>query len=247
MKLGDGIAGMAGLESGSVDLVLTDLPSGQTAAKFDKPVNLPDFWAACWHALKPTGVVWVMASSLRFAAELVNSQPKHFRYDLVWSKTTATGFMNSKIAPLRAHEFILVFYRKLGTYNIEMVEVGTPIHFNSTKGRTHGENYGAMTSKSGIARVGATDRFPQSVIQFRSLGVRHPDRVHPQQKPEELFRWAIRVYSNPGELVVDPCAGSGTTERAAFAESRRSICWDIAPRFGKRRGQQPLHFEGEVA
>jgi site-specific DNA-methyltransferase (adenine-specific) len=234
---------MLGLEPGSVDLVLCDLPSGETAAKFDVKVSLPDFWRASWQCLKPTGIVCVMASSFRFADEVYQSQSKAFRYDMVWSKSIATGFMNKDTRPLRAHEFILTFWQHPGTYNIEMTETGVPIASNkrvNLAAGAHGENYGSAGGDAGLSRAGATDRFPRSVLDYPCLGVRHPDRVHPQQKPDDLFRRLIRMYSNPGELCVDPCAGSGTTERAALAEGRRAICWDIQERFGKRKGEQLL-------
>jgi DNA modification methylase len=228
---GNGISGIMGLDPGSVDLVLSDLPSGETVAKFDTKVNLPLFWESCWRCLKPSGTVVVMASSFRFADEVYNSQPKTFRHDEVWSKSIATGFFNAKRAPLRAHEFILVFCRGQGTYNPQMVETGVPITKNSTPGRTHGENFGTRKNRSGLSRVGATNRFPTSVVSVPCLGVRHPARVHPQQKPDALFRRLVLTYSNPGDLVVDPCAGSGTTERAALDTGRRSMCWDIQERF----------------
>src|SRR5260221_13743999 len=101
VELGDGIHGLLSLESGSVDLVLTDLPWGETNAEFDRQTNLPSFWYAVWRALKPAGQAVVMASSLRFASELQRSS-KWFRYDLVWEKSLATGFMNAKSRPLRA-------------------------------------------------------------------------------------------------------------------------------------------------
>jgi DNA modification methylase len=243
MRLGCGIQGMLGLEPGSVSLVLCDLPSGETAAKFDVKVDLPSFWTAAWQCLKPTGIVVVMASSFRFANELYQSQKKAFRYDMIWSKSTATGFLNKDTRPLRSHEFILLFSRKVGTYNIEMIETDIPISRNTRRKNehgAHGENYGSAGCCPGLSRAGETDRFPDSVIDTPCLGVKHPDRVHPQQKPDNLFRRLIRMYSNPGELVVDPCAGSGTTERAAIVEGRRSICWDIQERFGRRKGEQLL-------
>lgn len=240
MKLGDGIKGMSELDAGSVDLVLCDLPSGETAAHFDKKVSLPDFWAASWHCLKPTGVTCLMASSFRFAAELLASQPKAFRYDMIWSKSIATGFLNAKLRPLRAHEFVLIFSREVGTYNPQMDDGHEPIAPNKSRFRTHGDNYGGNLTDKGLSRAGATDRFPTSVLTDKCLGSQSPDRVHPQQKPDDLFRRLIRTYSNTGELVVDPCAGSGTTERAALAEGRRAICWDIQERFGARKGAQLL-------
>lgn len=241
MRLGDGIAGMAELDPGSVDLVLSDLPSGETAASFDKKVDLAAFWGAAWGCLKPTGIVVVMASSFRFANEVFQSQREAFRYDAIWAKSIATGFLNAPKRPLRSHEFIMVFWRREGTYNIEMTDVGIPIASNkraNLAAGAHGENYGSAGGNAGLSRAGATDRFPGSILSYPCLGVRNPARTHPQQKPDDLFRRLIRVYSNQGDLVVDPCAGSGTTERAAICEGRRSICWDIQERYGKRNGEQ---------
>lgn len=233
---GDGLAGLESLDPGSVNLVLSDLPSGETAANFDVKPDLARLWPAVWRALKPNGNVVFMASSLRFAAELVTSQPNAYRYDLVWPKSIATGFLNAKHRPLRAHEFTLVFFRNRGEFHPQMLETGVRIHRNTTRGRSHGENYGAaIMSKSGLARAGATDRFPTSVLKFKCLGVRHPSRVHPQQKPDDMFRYLVRSYSSPGGLVVDPYAGSGTTDRAATDEGRRSICWEIQERFAVRK------------
>jgi site-specific DNA-methyltransferase (adenine-specific) len=232
ITLGDGIDGMLALEAGSVDLVLTDLPSGETVAKFDKPVSLPKFFEASWHCLKPSGVICVMASSLKFAAKLMDHGGQTYRYDYVWHKSQATGFFNAHLRPLRAHEYFLVFYRQQPVFNPQMVETGIPINSNSTRGRSHGENYG-VNSDSGIARAGATDRFPRSVLSDKCVGTRSKNRKHPQQKPDSLFETMVLTYTDPGELVVDPCAGSGTTARAAEKHGRLYRCWDLSERFGK--------------
>ena len=254
--LGDGLRGLASLKAGSVGLVLSDLPSGETNAKFDRKIagpDLPIFWSRAWRALKRGGNVVLFASSLPFAAEVIASEPESYRYDLVWSKSIKTGFLNAKHRPLRSHEFILVFSQERATYNPEMVggsvpvssnghkgskgseNYGTgkfkPIHFNQKRGSS-GENYGTTNDAKGRSRVGATDRFPSSVLTYNSLGVRHEDRRHPQQKPVELLRALVRTYSKPGELVVDPFAGSGSTGVAAIAEGRRFVGWDSDPRFG---------------
>lgn len=231
--LGDGLAGMRALREGCASMVMCDLPSGETQADFDTPVDLGAFFAASWHALKPDGVVVAMASSFRFAARVVDAGGKAFRYDLVWNKSTASGFLNAKRRPLRAHEFLLVFSRSGSfRYRPQMVETGVPISKASTPGRTHGANYGACITTTGMPRAGATDRYPRSIVDDKCLGNTHPDRTHPQQKPEALFRRMIRTHTRRGELVLDPCAGSGTTFRAATATGRDALCWDISPRFG---------------
>lgn len=218
-----------GLPAGSVGLVLSDLPSGETCAEFDVPADLPRLWPAIWRALRPNGVVVLFASSLRFAGSLLASEPRHFRHDVVWHKSLATGHLNSKRGPLRAHEYILVFSRKAIRYRPQMVQGASPIHAALSRG--HGENYGALSQRT-RSRAGETDRYPRSVVEFASVGTSSRDRVHPQQKPVPLLRWLIRSYSDAGDLVVDPYAGSGSAGVAAIAEGRDFRGWDSSPRFG---------------
>lgn len=231
--LGDGVDGLWSLRKGSVGLILSDLPSGETQAPFDEVPDLNSFWIAAWRALKPAGVAVIIASSLRFAASLIDAEFVYFRYDLVWSKSVATGFLNSGRRPLRAHEFVLVFCRQAGVYHPQMVRGATPIH--AARRLSAGENYGKVAPSR--SRAGATDRFPTSVLEFGSVGSSAKHRAHPQQKPEELLRWLVRTYSNPRDLVVDPFAGSGSTGVAALAEGRRFAGWDSNPRFGKAAGK----------
>lgn len=229
VELGDGPRGLLSLPQGSVALVLSDLPSGETRAEFDTAVDLERLWQATWYALKPDGVAVFMASSLRFAGLVSQSQERYFRHDLVWHKSVATGHLNAKRAPLRAHEFVLVFSRRAGTFNPQMLQGASPIHAARQKGL--GENYGPQTQVT-ESRAGATDRYPTSVLEFASVGTSSADRAHPQQKPVPLLRWLIRTYSNAGDLVTDPYAGSGSTGAAAVAEGRLFRGWDVSPRFG---------------
>jgi DNA modification methylase len=223
----DGVVGLRSLAAGSVALVLSDLPSGATQAEFDTPPDLPNLWPAIWRALRPDGVALLMASSFRFAADLLSSQKQHFRYDLVWSKSLATGHLNASRCPLRAHEFVLVFSRKPSTFNPQMLQGASPIH--AARRAHNGENYGK--SRNTRSRAGATDRFPTSVLEFASVGTSSKERVHPQQKPVPFLQWLTRSYSNPGDLVVDPYAGSGSAGIASIAEGRRFRGFDLCPRF----------------
>lgn len=229
VELGDGPRGLWSLPEGSVAAVVSDLPSGETRAVFDVAPDLAELWPAIWHALRRDGKAVLMASSLRFASRLLASQGEHFRHDLVWSKSLATGHLNASRAPLRAHEHVLVFSRSVGTFHPQMVEGASPIH--AARRAHHGENYGPQTRVT-HSRAGATDRFPTSVLEFSSVGTSSRERVHPQQKPVPLLRWLIRSYTDPGDLVADPFAGSGSTGEAAEAEGRRFRGWDSSPRFG---------------
>jgi site-specific DNA-methyltransferase (adenine-specific) len=229
VRLGDGISGLGTLEAGSVDLVLSDLPSGATRHEHDKRPDLKALWPAIWGALRPDGTAVLMASSFEFARALVDSEPAAFRYDLIWHKSLATGFLSAKNRPLRAHEFVLVFSRKPGSYTAQMLQGATPIH--AARRRSHGPNYGRMTAST-ESRAGATDRFPTSVLSFSSVGTSSRDRRHPQQKPIDLLAWLLRTYSAPGAFVADPFAGSGSTEIACVGEGRRFVGWDVNPKYG---------------
>lgn len=234
IELCDGIHGLGGLDAGSAALVLSDLPSGETCAEFDRRPDLPRLWDAIWHALRQDGAAVLMASSLRFAAHVLASQQQHFRHDMIWSKSLATGHLNAKRAPLRAHEFILVFARKPPRFRPQMVQGASPIH--AARRAHHGENYRPQT-RVNESRAGATDRYPTSVLEFASVGTSSRERTHPQQKPVPLLRWLIRSYTDPGDLVVDPYAGSGSAGVAASAEGRSFRGWDNSPRFGVAVGR----------
>ena len=231
VQLGDGIAGLRALELGSVGLVLSDLPSGATRHEFDTRPRLPAMWEAIWHALAADGAAVLMASSFDFAAALVASEPKAFRYDLVWHKSLATGFLSAKKRPLRAHEFVMVFSRVSSRYEPQMLGGATPIH--AARQRSHGPNYGRMTAST-ESRAGATDRFPTSVLSFSSVGTSSKERRHPQQKPTDLLAWLLRTYSAPGALVADPFAGSGSTAVACGNEGRRFVGWDVNSKYGRQ-------------
>lgn len=224
LRNGDGIAGMHALDRGSAALVFCDLPIGKTRAEFDRLPDLDQWFDAAWHCLRPTGAIVVMVADLGLAGRI--SLREHYRYDLVWEKSVATGFFLARKRPLRAHEHLLVFFRKQGVYNPQMVEVGRPINAaQRPAGVGAGANYGAHT-KAGSSRAGATNRYPRSVLHAPSVGTSSVARVHPQQKPPQLCEWVVRTFTDPGDLVVDPCAGSGSALRAADTCGRRSIGWE---------------------
>jgi site-specific DNA-methyltransferase (adenine-specific) len=238
VELSDAVAGLFSCKPGSAALLLSDLPSGETRAEFDRRPRLAKFWPAAWFALRSNGTCLLFASCLPFAADLISSQADAYRYDFVWNKTIATGFLNAAHRPLKNHEHILIFSRGRGVYHPQRSEGHGPISTNGGRGALGSENYGTGQALDGDgrprgkARAGATDRFPRSVLSFGSLGVRDKRRRHPQQKPEDLLRYLVRTYSSPGDLVLDPFAGSGSTGRAALAEGRLFRGWDSDPRFG---------------
>ncbi len=226
VHLGCGIDGLWSLPERSVALVLSDLPSGETRAAFDEKADLQRLKPAIDHALKPNGVAILMASSFDFAVEVRQVMGKAL--DIVWEKSMGTGHLNTSYRPLKTHEFIMVFVRAGHVYHPQMTDGASPIH--AARRTSHGENYGPH-SRITESRAGATNRFPTTVLHFASVGTTAPERVHPQQKPVPLMLNLIETYTDPGELVCDPYAGSGSTGVAATKAGRRFIGYDTSPRF----------------
>lgn len=218
----------------SIDMILSDPPyaclnKSNKAAKWDKEIDLQDLWKQYERIIKDNGAILLFGQGL-FAAKLIMSNPKLYRYDLVWDKVRKTGFLNAKKMPMRQHEQILVFYKKLPTYNPQMVKC-EPRQRNHSRGNgTHKEtnrNYG----KYGKAEDIITDeKYPSSIITI-AKGHGKEDWLHPTAKPIELLRYLIRTYSNEGDLVLDNFAGSGLTCIAAIRENRKFIGMEIEDHF----------------
>ena len=215
---------LGSLAGGSVDLILTDPPAGVTQADWDSKVDLAGFWAPISSVLKPSGVVLVVAVQ-PFSSRVVHTSPFPYRYEWIWEKSKATGYLNAKKQPLRAHEHVLVFYRNPGTYNPQMKQ-GKPYN----KGTAHRptEVYGSQTTTTVKDDVGV--RYPRSVLYFKTAES-EGKVLHPTQKPLALFEYMVRTYTNPGDLVVDPFVGVGTTALAAARLGRRFVCGDMSEDF----------------
>lgn len=200
---GDCLEKMKGIESGTVDLILADPPYGTTACKWDSVIDLGKMWGQLKRIIKPNGAI-VMTAAQPFTSVLTCSNLPMFRYDLVYDKPAGTGFFNAKKMPLRNHESILVFYKKLPTYNPQM----THGHERKTasRGDAKSEVYGKALKTTAYD---STSRYPRSIQKFSSDKQR--SKLHPTQKPVALMEWLIKTYSNENETVLDFTMGSGTT------------------------------------
>lgn len=214
--MGDCLERMAEIATGSIDLVLTDPPYGTTACKWDAVIPLEPMWAAVRRVLKPNGAA-VFTASQPFTSALVMSNAKQFKYSLVWEKGAATGHLNAKKQPLRAHEDVLVFCRSAAPY----FPIKTEGHQRktSTKRSHEGEVYGSQSFHA--IRYDATDRYPRSVVKFSSD--KQTCSLHPTQKPVALMEYLIRTYTNPDETVLDFTMGAGTTGVACANTGRNFI------------------------
>lgn len=213
--LGDCLERMKKIENGTVDMILCDLPYGTTCCAWDNIIPFEPLWAEYERVLKPNGAI-VLFGAQPFTSVLVNSNIKLFRYEWIWEKPNATGFLNAHIQPLRAHENVLVFYKSQPTYNPQK----TYGHERKTTKRKDigSEHYGKQLN---IKDYDSTERYPRSV-QFLSSD-KQKSNFHPTQKPVALCEFLIRTYTNVGETVLDNTMGSGTTGVACVNTRRHFI------------------------
>ncbi len=205
------------LDRGSVDLIISDLPYAVTRNRWDIAIPLEPLWKAFKHCLKPGGAV-VLTAMQPFTSLLILSNRRWFRTEWIWDKRISTGYLNAKKQPLRQHESVLVFCSRQPLYNPQMRR-GEAYTVAPRQGTS--VNYGKQREPGRKTYDGM--RYPTSILSFPN---KPTENVHSTQKPQALFEYMIRTYSRPGDLVFDPCAGSGTSALAARACGRRFIVGD---------------------
>lgn len=185
---------MKQINNESIDMIFCDLPYGVTAKnKWDSIISPELLWAEYERIIKPNGVILLFGQD-KFTAKMMLSNERLHRYNIIWKKTTPTGFLNAKRMPMRSHEDIMVFYKQLPTYNPQKTtghqrKVSKAEHkINSTKTKDYGEH--------GLTTYDSTERYPTSVWEFATD--KQKSALHPTQKPLELCRYAIRTYTNEG-------------------------------------------------
>jgi site-specific DNA-methyltransferase (adenine-specific) len=213
---GDCLHELPNLAAGSVDMVLADPPYGVTRNTWDCQIDLQTLWLELRRACKPSSAI-VITAAPPFDKILAVSNLGEYRYDWIWEKGNATGHLNARKMPLRAHENLCVFYRKPPTYNPQKTAGHKPV--NAFYTRHSGSNYGAADAAT--SGGGSTERFPRSVLRFSSD--KQKANRHPTQKPLALLRYMVRTYTNPGDTVLDFCMGSGSTGIACALEGRKFI------------------------
>ncbi len=220
-RLGDCFDRMAELPDASVDMVLCDLPYGTTQNKWDSVLPLDRLWTEYWRLCKPSAAV-VLTAAQPFTSILGASAVEALRYSWVWEKGNATGHLNAKRQPMRLHEDVLVFCRTSPQYFPQGVEDCDKV----TRRGHNGTNFG----KSGSENHQTQTNYPRSIIRIPT----DAKGFHPTQKPVALFEYLIRTYTNPGDLVLDNTAGSGTTAIAAENAGRRWVCIERDPSYATK-------------
>lgn len=208
----------------SVDMLFTDLPYGTTNCKWDTVINLQEFWTEANRVVKSGGCKAMFAQT-PFAQVLGCSNIDQLRYEWVWEKNQATGHLNAKKMPMKAHENILIFYDKLPTYHPQMThnhprKVSTAAHKRNCR---TGDVYHEYSPTS----YDSTDRYPRDVL--RGPTDKQKSCLHPTQKPVWLCEQFVLTYTNPYDIILDCCMGSGSIGVAAVKHGRQYIGIDIDP------------------
>ena len=209
----------------SIDLIIADTPYGVTQNKNDKKLDLGLMWDNIKRVRKDNTPILLFAQG-KYFAELVYSNIREYRYDLIWDKVLVSGFLNANRMPLRGHEQIAVFYKRLPVYNPQF-STGKPLH---SKGRSYkskqpiNNNYGKF-KQTDDKRAGSVLKYPKSILTFQKP---HPSvALHRTEKPVELLEYLIKTYSNVGDTVLDFTSGSGPTLKAAENLKRKWIGFEL--------------------
>jgi len=199
----------------SVDSIICDLPFSITKNKWDIIIPFEPLWLQYKRIIKDNCAILLHADGI-FTGLCMLSNPDWYKYDIIWNKISTTGFLNSKIMPLRQHEHVLVFGKNKIKYNPQMVERGKP----RKKGGYQAGNKGCYNNTNDLITINNL-YYPTSIISFSNADQKN--KLHPTQKPLSLLKYLVKMYTNEEDLVLDNCMGSGTTGLACKNLNRRFI------------------------
>tara|TARA_S200002703_G_scaffold51532_1_gene44741 strand:- start:474 stop:1256 length:783 start_codon:yes stop_codon:yes gene_type:complete len=229
LRVGDCLELLDDLPENSVDLLFADLPYNQTACKWDCLIDLKEFWKKINYVCKPDAPM-IFTATAKFGNLLINSNPKNFRYDLVWIKSAPVGFLNARKMPMRKHELIYIFYNKIPTIYSENIARYHTHKFKDAEPKKHvtfkdkDDDYGGTgvyceadhASSKNYIGYGKNNDFtiydpplPNTIVEADSQRGKHAT-----QKPVSLMEWILKYYSKEFDVVLDPTMGSGSMGEA---------------------------------
>lgn len=221
----DCLSGMEKIPDHCIDAIICDLPYGSTRNSWDVVIPFDPLWKQYKRVIKERGVIILFGQGM-FTAKLMTSNPQWWRYNLIWNKTQPSGFLNSHKMPLRTHEDICVFYKKLPVYNPIMSKGERKVSSAYSKRNcVKTSNYGTYQ----VTNYDSDQRYPTSVLLYPK-DVQHSS-IHPTQKPVALLEWLVRTYTNAGDIVLDTCMGSGSTAIACMSTGRKYVGFEIEERY----------------
>ena len=209
LQQGDCLELMKEIPNKSIDCIICDLPYGTTAMSWDNIINFDVLWKEYNRVLKENTNI-VLFSSGEFTYKLYNSNPKQYKYKLIWKKNVPTGMSSAKYRPMKYYEEILIFQKGKGNYNPQMKErvgVGKDCY---NYDHYCGSNNHLVDFKKQPKRYDPDKVQPSDILEFNVVPNRN-GKLHPTQKPIELMEWLVKTYSNEGDYILDNCMGSGST------------------------------------
>lgn len=213
--LGDSFELIEEIKPQSIDLILEDMPYNSIDCEWDIKIDLQRYWESRKKILKPNGII-ILTAQQPFATDLISTNRKMFRYEMIWNKILPVGFLNSKKMPMRLHENILIYYSKLPTFNPQKRK-GLPYKKDGMRKQSN-----VYTNAYLERRNNSTgERMPTTIIEISNAD--RVNKIHPTQKPIDLFEYLIRTYTNEGDLIFDGFGGSCTTAIAAYKSKRNFI------------------------
>ena len=225
----DCLHGMLDIADESVQMILTDLPFGTTACKWDHVIPAAPMWEQFTRIIKPDGAI-VLFCQQPFTSYLISSNPEMFKYMWYWRKSRPSGFVNCKLKPLKDVEEIAVFSKgttaNKAPCNMKYNPQGLiKVDKEWSRPQRYGDGKGVNPTREShaLARVIEFTNYPRQVLDFPNP---NKNLLHPTQKPVDLCEYLISTYTDPDDVVLDACAGSGTTCVAAINTVRRYIAFE---------------------
>lgn len=228
-KIGDCMELLPGIETGSIDMILCDLPYGMTACAWDTIIPFKPLWKE-WNRLIADNGAIVLTASQPFTSKLIMSNLDMFKYCWIWEKNGATGYLNAKKRPMKNYEDVCMFYKKQPTYNPQLR------HAAPYKKPPYKNTYAGYSSHSPVYQDNNGFRLPTSIIRSDV----EQNEYHPTQKPVALFEYLIKTYTNEGDTVHDSCLGSGTTLEACRKTNRNCIGFEISDEWEKHYADRAM-------
>lgn len=242
---GDCLEILPTLPAQSVHAFITDLPYGTTKCEWDSIIPLDKMWEQVKRLLVKGGC-FISTASQPFTSELIFSNIKWFKYELIWDKGRGFEPQLANIRPMKSHENILIFGNGRIKYYPQMTPIKSYVsrRKSGSLNRKDGTGQNIFSGSTPIAEKKYTHSFPLSIIE---AGFERGE--HPTQKPVQLYEYLIETYTDPNDTIVDLCFGSGTTGVAAKRRGRNFIGIELLPQkegdpnyfeIGKRRIEQAL-------
>ena len=218
---GDCLELMKNIPDKSIDMILCDLPYGTTHCKWDTVIPFDELWKQYNRIIKDNGAI-VLFGKQPFTSQLINSNLKNYKYNLIWKKNNHDNPLQAKRRFLNITEDIVVFYKKQCCYNPQGL-----VKVDKITRQGRGQSMAYVGSDRANEYKQEYTNYPRNILEF----ARDAKNVHPTQKPVALLEYLIKTYTNEGDTVLDNCMGSGSTGVACVNTNREFIGMELDEKY----------------